>query len=250
MHPGKQIRLSQFLSPERRSFILAVDTTIPRGIHPAFRDPLALLERAVHWECDALLLHSGLVKAGSHLLGRKPFLIKLTTATRYAADKTRRVLIDSVEHAMTFGACGVAMNCFIGSAFEPQLLEQLGGVAEQCDRWGLPLIAMINPMEQHQFDPEQLTYVSRVGAELGADVIKTDYTGAPNSFRSVVDSCPVPVMVEESLLPETAEGTLRTAREVVGAGGAGVMFAHRVWAHPQPDELASQIHAAVHSQVG
>src|SRR5512135_441845 len=75
-----------------------------------------------------------------------------------ASDKTRRILIDSVEHALSLGACGVAMNCFIGSAYEPELLEHLGQVAEHCDRWGMPLIAMINPTEQYQFDPEQLAY--------------------------------------------------------------------------------------------
>jgi fructose-bisphosphate aldolase/2-amino-3,7-dideoxy-D-threo-hept-6-ulosonate synthase len=142
----------------------------------------------------------------------------------------------------------VAMNVFIGSDVEAVLIRQFAEAAETCDRWGMPLIAMINPTEQHQFDADHLAYVSRVGADLGADIIKTDYPGSPEAFRQVVAYCPVPVLVEEGPLPETEEATIRMACEAIAAGGGGVMLASRVWAHPDPAAISSRIAEIVHGQ--
>ena len=38
-------------------------------------------------------------------------------------------------------------------------------------------------------------HAARIGAELGADIIKTNYTGSPETFKEVVDGCPVPVII-------------------------------------------------------
>lgn len=247
MQTGKLIRLGQFTSQQNRAFLVAADTTIPRGLHPAMMDPIAALGRIAHLPCDGILLHSGLAKLAAPVLaGQKPFLVKLTTTSAYAHDKSNRILVDSIEHALTLGASAVAINVFVGSDYEPVLLEHLGESASICDRLGLPLVAMINPMPEFQFDPDRLAYVCRLGAELGADIVKTDYPGSPEAFARVTGNCPVPVLVEESPFPETDEGTLQMTRDAITAGGAGVMFASRVWASPAPENLAQQIRQIVH----
>lgn len=250
MNTGKLIRLRQILKDDRHAFIIAADVTLPRGLHPHSTDALALLHRIVNCKCDALLLHSGLVKqADSILAGKKPLIIKLTTTTVPSSDKTYRILVDSVEHALSLGAVAVAMNVFIGSDYEALLLSQFAKSVEVCDRFGIPMIAMMNPMPEYQFDVERLAYACRVGAELGADIVKTDYPGTKEGFEVVVNSCPVPVIVEESPHPYTLAGTLLTTEEAIGAGGAGVMFAERVWAHSQMNAAASQISSIVHSKL-
>jgi len=248
MQAGKLVRLREFVSEQNRSFIIAIDQVIPRGLHPALQDPLALLTTLAQVPCDALLLHSGLVKLAAPILaGRKPFIIKLTTATTEARDKSNRIPVASVDHALAQGAVGVAMNVFIGAECETSMLIQLGQTAEICDRLGVPLIAMINPVEAYQFAPDRLAYVCRVGAELGADMVKTDYPGSPEAFRQVVDHCPVPILIEESPLPETEAGTVRTTREAIAAGGAGVMFGSRVWDQTNLAQISAQIFELVHS---
>jgi DhnA family fructose-bisphosphate aldolase class Ia len=251
MNTGKLIRLRQILKEDDHAFIIAADVTLPRGLNPHTTDALALLKRIVDCEYDALLLHSGLVKqAESVLAGKKPFIIKLTTTTVASPDKTYRILVDSVEHALSLGAVGVAMNVFIGSEHEALLLSQFSRSIEVCDRLGIPMIAMMNPMPEFQFDAEHLAYACRVGAELGADIVKTDYPGTKEGFELVVNSCPVPVIVEESPHPYSLTGTLLTTQEAINAGGAGVMFAERVWAQPQMNEVASQINSIVHPKPG
>ncbi len=247
MNTGKLIRLRQILKEDNHSFIIAADVTIPRGLHQNSSNALTLLRRIVNSECDALLLHSGLVKqAESVLAGKKPFIIKLTTTTTTSPDKTYRVLVDSVEHALSLGAVAVAMNIFIGSDHEALLLSQFAKSVKVCDRFGIPMIAMMNPMPEYQFDVERLAYACRVGAELGADIVKTDYPGTEEGFEVIVNSCPVPVIVEESPHPESVAGTLLTTKEAISAGGAGVMFAERVWAQHEINHISSQIYSLVH----
>ena len=40
-----------------------------------------------------------------------------------------------------------------------------------------------------------VAHAARIGAELGADIIKTNYTGDIETFKTVVESCPVPVVI-------------------------------------------------------
>jgi DhnA family fructose-bisphosphate aldolase class Ia len=247
MHTGKLIRLSQIIKEDRHSFIIAADVTLPRGINKYSSNAMVLLERIVNCECDAILLHSGLVKLAETILaGKKPFIIKLTTITTTFSDRTHRILVDTVEHALSLGAIGVAMNVFIGSDNESYLLSHFAKSARLCDRYGMPLIAMMNPIPELQFDAKSLAYACRVGTELGADVIKTDYPGSKEVFEVIVNSCPIPVIVEESPHPETLAGTLLTTNEVICAGGTGVMFADRVWKEPEINKVSSQIYSIVH----
>lgn len=250
METGKLIRLRQFFREDGRSFIIAFDVTIPRGLHPASADSMALLDQLAASECDAILLHSGLVKRGASILaGKKPFIIKLTTSTALSADMTQRIMVDTVEHALSLGAVGVALNVFMGSPYETSMLANFAETTRICDRLGMPLIAMVNPMPAYQYDAEQIAYVCRVGAELGADVIKTDYPGSPELFGTVLENCPVPILIEESPHPMTEAGTLLTVQETIEAGGAGVMFAERVWAQPNLNKIAAKICTLVHDQI-
>jgi DhnA family fructose-bisphosphate aldolase class Ia len=245
---GKQIRLRQFMDENACSFILAVDQVIPQGLHPALEDPLKALEKLGGADFDALLLHSGLAKlAGRALVGGKPFIIKLTTATTQSKDKTHRFLIDTVEHAISLGASGVAMNLFVGAPCEDQLFEQFCQAVQVCERYGMPMLAMAHPMPEQQYQSDLQAYACRVAAELGADLVKTDYPGSPEAFQTITAQCPVPVLVEESPYAEDSAGTLQTAQEAMQAGGRGVLFGRRVWAHENPTWIAAEISNIVHT---
>jgi fructose-bisphosphate aldolase/2-amino-3,7-dideoxy-D-threo-hept-6-ulosonate synthase len=248
---GKQIRLRQILDWQNRSFILAADQVIPQGLHTALQDPIVALEKLKEAKFDAFLLHSGIVKlARNTLIGGKPFIIKLTTATTLSRDKTHRFVIDSVEHALSLGAVGVSMNLFVGSDYEAQLFEQFSQAVQVCDRFGVPMLAMAHPMPEKQYDTDLQAYACRVAAELGADMVKTDYPGSPEAFQRISAHCPVPVLVEESPYEESQAGTLQTAREAMQAGGSGVLFGRRVWAHAHPQQIAAEIYGIVHSTIG
>ncbi len=247
MDTGKAVRLATILRPDGRTFIGALDVLIPRGPLPGLRDPAASARLFVDAGADALLMHEGLVDVClPAFAGRAGLIIKLTTASWQSEDSTRRVQVTSVRRAVSLGASAVAANCFIGVPHDGELLAQLGRIADACVEYGIPLIPLINPHPKDQFDAERVAYVCRVGAELGGDIVKSDYPGDPEAFALTVAMCPRPVIIEESPLPMTPEGTLRTVEGVLRAGGAGVMFANRIWDALCPAALARAVAMMVH----
>ena len=61
----------------------------------------------------------------------------------------------------------------------------------------MPLVAMMYPRGENVKDPHDpiVAHAARIGAEGGADMVKTVYTGDIDSFRNVVKSCPVPIVI-------------------------------------------------------
>jgi DhnA family fructose-bisphosphate aldolase class Ia len=249
MSVGKTIRMGSWFC-HGQSFLAALDEVIPHGLE-AVTDPAATLIWLAQADVDGVVLHAGIASSYAALLAelRLPWILKLTTNSRYAYDRAIRGAVGSVEAALTLGANGVAVNVFVGSNFEKEHFAFLSETVEAGFRWGMPVIAFINPPVDSQFDPDALAYAARIGAELGADVIKTDYSGSPDSFFRVTAVCPVPVLVEDTPLPQTAEGTLQTALGARKAGGAGVLFGRRLWGAENRKELAEMLKSIIRTGV-
>ena len=73
------------------------------------------------------------------------------------------------------------------------MLSDLGKVAVECMEWGMPLLAMMYPRGRNIVNEQgvdEVKIAARVAAELGVDLVKTVYTGDPDSFREVTAGCP------------------------------------------------------------
>ncbi len=89
-----------------------------------------------------------------------------------------------------------------------------------------------------------MSLAARVGAELGADVIKAYFTGS-GSFRDVVRGCPVPILVAGG--PKT-ESPLTLAEQAIREGAAGVAFGRNVFEHNTPRALIKRLIQIVHGE--
>ncbi|MCX9075758.1 MAG: 2-amino-3,7-dideoxy-D-threo-hept-6-ulosonate synthase, partial [Candidatus Methanoperedens sp.] len=159
------------------------------------------------------------------------------------------VQVCTVEEAIKMGADAVSVHINIGSLTEAEQLKKLGCVAEQCDTWGMPLIAMMYPRGKdikNQNDAELVAHVARVGAELGADIIKTNFTGDKDTFRKVVEGCPVPVVMAGGPKTNTDEEFLRMVRDAIDAGGRGVAIGRNVFQHENPTAMTRALTLIVH----
>ena len=151
------------------------------------------------------------------------------------------------------GADAVSVHINIGSGTEAEQLKKLGKVAEQCDNWGMPLIAMMYPRGKNitnPNDPELVAHVARVGAELGADVIKTNFTGDIDTFRKVVEGCPVPVVMAGGPKTSTDREFLTMVRAAMDAGGRGVAIGRNVFQHDNPTAMTRALTLIVHKGAG
>ena len=91
-------------------------------------------------------------------------------------------------------------------------------------------------------------HAARVGAELGADIVKCPYTGSPETFREVVEGCTVPVVIAGGS-KTTDEETLKMIEGAVKAGGAGISMGRNAFQHENPTKLVKAACAIVHEGI-
>jgi DhnA family fructose-bisphosphate aldolase class Ia len=116
--------------------------------------------------------------------------------------------------------------------FESKEIARTAQVARECERIGIPLIvesvargkSVENPGE-----PKWLKLHTRMATELGADAVKTDYTGDPISMRSVIEGCPIPILVLGGSRQASDDEALEVVRNAALAGAAGVCFGRNVF---------------------
>lgn len=85
-------------------------------------------------------------------------------------DGTPKSLIATVEEALLYGADAVSLHVNLGVSGEGAMLRDFGIVARQCERWGLPLLAMmyVRPQGKDCARTENIALAARIAAETGA----------------------------------------------------------------------------------
>jgi fructose-bisphosphate aldolase/2-amino-3,7-dideoxy-D-threo-hept-6-ulosonate synthase len=136
-----------------------------------------------------------------------------------------------------------------GSKTEPKQLKILGEIAKICEEWGMPLLTMIYPRGEkikNQYDVDVVKHAARLGAELGADIVKTNYTGSEETFREVVKGCPVPVVMAGGPKTKTEEEFCQMVFDSVNAGGAGAATGRNVFQHKNTVKMIKVLSGIVH----
>ena len=108
---------------------------------------------------------------------------------------------------------------------------------------------IIVPMDhgiKDQFDVKYVKHAARVGAELGADIVKVNYTGSPESFQEVIAGCPVPVVIAGGEKMETDQELLTMVEGALAAGGCGVSIGRNIFQHEDPIAIIQAIDILVH----
>jgi 2-amino-4,5-dihydroxy-6-oxo-7-(phosphooxy)heptanoate synthase len=234
-----------------RSLIVPLDHSVSDGPVATVRNLRALTADIVENGADAIVLHKGRVQAVAPEVFRNAALIvHLSASTSQAPDVNGKVLVGSVEDALRMGADAVSVHVNIGSDTEARQLEDLGAVASACDSWDLPLLAMVYPRGPRiadPHDPDLLSHVVNIAADLGADLVKTLCTRRPEDMRQVVDSCPVPVLVAGGAVETTQEGFFDAVGAALAAGCGGLAVGRRVFGSLEPAKMVRRLSMIVHA---
>jgi DhnA family fructose-bisphosphate aldolase class Ia len=116
----------------------------------------------------------------------------------------------------------------------------------------MPLVAMMytrGAKIKSEYDVKYVKHAARVGAELGADVVKVNYTGSPETFREVTEGCPVPVVIAGGEKVETDEAVLKMVEGALKAGARGVSIGRNAFQHKEPEKIVSAIGKMVHKNI-
>ncbi|MEM9224335.1 MAG: fructose-bisphosphate aldolase, partial [Pseudomonadota bacterium] len=158
-------------------------------------------------------------------------------------------LLHTVEDARRLGVDGVCVMAFMGGEVEMRTYEILTRVVGDCAADGLPVMAEALPCPTNAIrnpnDAGPMADASRIAFESGADIVKTYYTGSPESFRRVVSCCPVPVMIAGGVKMPTVRAALEVVHGSVAAGGTGVVFGRNIWQAPDPAAVVRSLSAII-----
>ncbi|HUU74944.1 MAG TPA: 2-amino-3,7-dideoxy-D-threo-hept-6-ulosonate synthase [Methanoregulaceae archaeon] len=247
---GKEIRLERIMDRNtRRTIIVPMDHGVTNGPIPGLIDMDSAVNLVAEGGANAVLGHVGLALHGHRRSGRDVGLIlHLSASTAIGPDPNKKVIVNSVPNALKMGADAVSMHVNLGADSEAEMLSDLGRIAIECMEWGMPLLAMMYPRGRNISDEHKAEHVclaARVGAELGADIVKTVYTGDPDTFREVTRGCPVPVVVAGG--SRTSDrATLQLIEGAMEGGAAGISIGRNAFQHPSPDRFIKAAALIIH----
>ncbi|MEB2287657.1 MAG: hypothetical protein OZ934_06075 [Anaerolineae bacterium] len=260
---GKQIRLSRILNQQdQRAAVVAFDHGMHVGLIPGVEHPGRMLETLAESGADAFLVGPGVAQAFSSVFcgrGAPGMILRLDWSNRWrdpdalGFEEGRTRVIMSVENAARIGADAVLVYMFLGYG-DPQAeadqVEAVARVIEQCDAVGIGCI--VEPMargKQADHDIYRADYIAlgvRIACELGADLLKTDYSGDARSFSQVTQASFRPILIAGGPRTPTLREPLEMVRGALDAGASGMFIGRNVFQTSAPaaamKALAQMIH--------
>lgn len=251
---GKKIRLERIINRHTgRTVIAPMDHGVSNGPMKGIIDIDKTVESISQGGADAILMHKGIVEQGHRGYGKDiGLIVHLSASTSLAPNPNNKVIVTSVEKAIQLGADAVSVHVNLGSETECEMLKELGEISESCSYWGIPLLAMMYPRGQkveNEHDVELVKHAARVGSELGVDIVKTNYTGDPDSFKEVVEGALVPVVIAGGPKVDTDEELLQMVKDSIEVGGAGVAFGRNLFQAENPGKITKAISEVVHKDL-
>ncbi len=247
---GKKIRLERIMDRKtKRALIVPMDHGITVGPVKGLEDLGKMVDMVAEGGANAVLGHVGLPIYGHRGYGKDiGLIIHINASNILSVEKNNKVLVNTVEEALKIGADCVSIHINIGGKDDSKMLGILGKVTRECREWGMPLLAMMYPRGeniQDDTDVNNVKMVARIGAELGADLVKTNWTGDIESFKEVVRGCPAPIIIAGGSEKTTLE-LLKMTKDAISAGAAGVAYGRNIFGADDPIKVTRAISLILH----
>ena len=244
--------------------MIAFDHALVLGPIPGTLDPGGQIQRFVAARADAILLNLGNFRYFADakcsdtppgLIARLDWTTSFNESAKTEPSGFQTCLVSHPEEALAAGADAVITFLTVGSGdaeFEKKEIERVGSLARECERAGVPLVVESiarGKQVENPRDAKWLMLHTRIAAELGADVIKTENALDGEILRKVVNACPVPILVLGGSRTGSDEDVLNTVRGIMQAGAAGVFFGRNVFQADNMAELLQRVRSALASRV-
>lgn len=259
---GTDIRLAQLFNPDSgRSFITAFDHGQSLPMPASSGHPMALLQKIIEGGPEGVLVNPGILRQGAPLFARRGAPVPVLRADWCLLDESakhelgeRYRVLTSPSEALALGAGAICMYLIFRPTDGGMFADNVKAVAEaaqEARRVGMPLIVegtLWGLRNEDRKDPELLATVNRIAAEMGADAIKTEYTGEQTMPR-IIETCgDIPVLTlggakgDASAVSEAAAGAIRS-------GAKGLIFGRNVWNTDDPVAMTRTLLDITHQKL-
>lgn len=241
---GKEVRLRRLFRHTAKLLVVPLDHGISIGPVTGLKGIDRTVDQVAKGGADAVVVHKGLARYVAPLVQECELIVHLSASTDLAPDPNRKELVATPEFAVRLGASAVSTHVNLGSSDESMMIKDLGAAAESCELLGIPLLAMMyvrDGNKESEYDPTKLAHAARVAEELGADIVKVNYTGSPETFADVVSGVKIPVVIAGGPKTSSTLELLRTVRDAVVAGARGVALGRNIFQQDDPQAMTDVV---------
>lgn len=259
MSVGKEIRTSR-LFEHGRAFVVAFDHGLVMGPLKGIEQAAEAVAKVAYEGPDALQMTPAMVAVvkQNFLKRSSPLLVaRLDTANVWRSHKEYAggyyAWVYGVKEAVRSGADAVVAYLVVGYGedwVEGKNLEALAKMRAEAEDYGLPFIVEPLFVEHGQDSVRQndkVKYVSRLASEIGADILKVDYTGDKQGFGQVVASSFAPILIRGGPKTSSDQEFLEMLKDGLEAGAKGVTVGRNLWQNQDPAGYARKIAQLVHT---
>ena len=242
---GIENRLSRLIKDDGRCQFLPID-------HGYFQGPTRCLEKpsetikGLLGYADGLFVTRGIVRSSIDPACKTPIILRVSGGTSIiGSDLSNEEITTSMDEVIRLNATAVGISIFVGSDYEKQTLINLTRLVDQCETYGIPVMAVTAVgKELEQRTARYLALSCRIAAELGARIVKTYYCST--DFEKVVEGCPVPIVIAGGPKCETEREVFDFVYDGLQKGAIGVNLGRNVWQNPHPVPMMRALHAVIH----
>ncbi|MBP1999937.1 DhnA family fructose-bisphosphate aldolase class Ia [Paenibacillus shirakamiensis] len=245
---GQWIRLRRILNPHTgRSLIIPLDHAITSGPVKGLTHPSKIVTMAAQSGADAVMLRPGLIHAVAETDSKNlGIILALTGRFDRGID---HVLLNSVEHALRYGADAICTEFKFGSDGDLENAKMASEITERAHQYNLPVLMTIYaiPGQVQRLGEGAYAHACRIGEELGADMVKIYLPNDEEVIQSCLDAVSVPLIMAGGSKSNTDEfyDHVETAIQL---GVAGAAIGRNIWEHDNSSEIASKLAAIIHER--
>ncbi|MEJ2777841.1 class I fructose-bisphosphate aldolase [Stygiolobus sp. RP850M] len=257
---GLEIRMRK-LFEKNRAFVVALDHGLVMGPLKGLERIAETVRKISYKGPDALQMTPAMVRIlKENFFSRSsPMLIARLDTANVWRQKYRKYesgyysAVYTIRDAIEAGADAVVTYLVVGygeDQVEGVNVDYLAALRRESNDYGLPFIIeplFVAPDNPDSIkEPELVKYVTRLASEIGADILKVDYTGSKESFREVVSYAFAPILIRGGPKTNSDEEFLKMLKEALDAGAKGITVGRNLWQSDNPDKLAQAISYLVH----
>jgi DhnA family fructose-bisphosphate aldolase class Ia len=250
---------SFFNSESGNAVVVAFDYGITGAVHQEAKNPRATMEKFMAGEPEGVLLSPILIHRFADVFEKYPTVAPIASLDSIVRNPnlTGPVQLFDFDTAIRMGARGVKSLLILGQTDGILLLQNMQRASHLADlafKQGVPLMLevvfwgpQIPPEKQN--DPDLIYSGCRLGLELGADSIKTTYTGDAKSFKDITSSLPIPILILGGSKSPNTENVFQSVMDAMDAGARGVVFGRNIYQHESPEGMVKALKALVHNGI-
>lgn len=237
------------IMPKGKALFLAYDQGLEHGpieFNDENVNPARIIEIAKKGKYNGIILQKGIANKYKKEIKKSgiPLILKLNGKTSLFDGEPMSKELCTVEEALKLGAKAVGYTIYIGSEYEPLMLEEFENIERVAHASGIPVIAWIYPRGKSvegKSESELMAYSARVALEIGADIVKMKYNGKKEDLKWAVKSAGKCKVMPAGGAKVDEKEFLNEVRDIMAVGCSGIAVGRNVWQSSKPLDITKKI---------